>query len=678
MQRETTEGELSVFKAEVERAKAESSQNLPSWARSMQDEEYSEYFSALAGNTNSKRVNSESANLDRYRGSFAAENTGSSSQTISSRLQSNTQKSALSFSPDIIMSRQYSNDTSLYAVLIKRGEGERLVKLLIRKCALHSSQNQIKLSQDCGISTIFISSKDSNYIYIESYSKRHVISIISGCADIYATQITCIPLSDRKKIMASCFSAVSASAGDFARLKNLKFYHNDVCQIMQIRGSNATVRVVPRLDFTERMDTPRQRYVEKDKVTLKISQSKPNLGPESQDVSLTVGQHLKDTQPCPSKKLFNPACVEGAEKRGNHWHWQSHLFTEDGFLLKIVPVSQLVLHDKMTPLSSDEKNLFTKVADQSSQNDMRSSFPFNGSHSYSSGETVRVVSMTYNGSVGTVLQSDKNKITVRMEGSKAVVHLDTTDVRPHFALDSAVVILAGPYQGRRGSVVAHLPHLESIIVHLQDEGKEIQVLSTEIDSCDRFVACHTPNKGKRVGPNNNFREGDLVDFVESKDFSLAGAQHTLADGVAYVIKVTASYLLCLLANNTLVQVDPNNAQRKNTAFMKSFRDRNDSVVHVGECVRISSLSMSSFGRERKVAGLQSKRVATVKIIWDDIVFLQEAENLHNNVTSIFAENRRNLISVNKRSRNHPSDADANLKSQARSSTMVHPSILYNE
>ena len=678
---DTTREELYAFKEDVERAKLESSKNLPSWARDMKDEEYSEYFATLAG----KDIKYKDFAVDtsdstaQYRQSLIGEQAKEMSSSTAQRknlLQRTSQE--FEFSPLSTVSNRQSNDTSLYAVLIKKGEGSRILRHIMKKCTLNNGETSS--FGRTGVTTMFLSSKDGNYLYIEAHSKRHLLSVLSGCQDVYTSQIASVPLSDRKKILDKCTSRYDANVGDFARFRSTGFYENDLCQIMQINGDKVLVKAVPRIDYAEKMETPKHRIQHENKSSfLPYTQNKPSLSAMSQEVDISKGIVASVDSPVPAKKLFSPSWVEGAEKVGDLWRWTTHTFTDDGFILKNVVMSQLSYGDKIGRISADEKDAFSIADRRQSQSTTTppATDKLHRYHSFNCGDTVRIANTAYKGLTGVILQTDQTKLVVRVEGSRGVVHFDTEEVRPYYALDSAVTVVSGPYVGQTGIVVGQLPHADSIVLYLQQEGQEVQISQSDVEGCSRYIALEGAKK-KAKANQRSVREGNLVDIIENKDTRFTGFNETSNEVVAFVVKVTNTYLLCLKPNNTLLQIDSKGVQRKSGQVMKSFRDRNDNIVHVGECVRISSKNQTAPNIRGNLAGLSKKRIATVKAVWDDFVFLQEVDSLHDNVSSMLAEKRHNLISVNsKKARKAPDATENNVNERSRASTVIHPGILYH-
>ena len=685
---EVTKSELREFKEDVERAKEEASMHVPSWARDMNDDEYGDYFAQLAGhplNNQTKSSSEESMKneTDLYRASLTDSQQAPSRQH--NRMSQSVPLTSLS-QASTLWSIPGSHDTPLFAIPIKRGEGNVIIHQIMIKCLSPvGSADRLSPIGGQGILSVFTPEKESNYLYIEAVSKRHLLNAIAGLSDIYRSELTTVPIVERRKVLASCIRKGEIFPGDYARFRSLLGYKNDLCQVMDITESKVVVRTIPRVDFTDRMVlpvTPKKPVPGKLRISLK---NKPMLTAQSQEIDISSSSINTSKELTLPQRFFSSLSVPDAEKVGDFWQWNSSVFTSDGFLVKTVTPSQLILREKMSPISAQELAHFERTPDvesASSQKSAREQTILTNSqqiHSYNSGDMVLVVHSTYRGMKGSILQADSKKLVVRMEDSREVVHLDVEEVRPYHELNSNIIVLIGPHKGKTGTVIAHLPALDSLVVHTEDTGAEVQLLTSEVENCSRHVPLGEAARKSRKLFQHEYREGDLVELVDETALPSEEDAYGQYSPVAYVLKVTSHYLICLKLNNAVTQVDPKKVQKKYGQLMQSFRDKRDTIVHVGECVRVVSDKPGSVANALP-KGSSRKRVAIVKAIWDDFVFVSEADTLHDNTITIVAEKQFNVIGVNrgKSSTSQESGSSQSTKMDQRlDSTVVHPGILYN-
>lgn len=117
-----------------------------------------------------------------------------------------------------------------------------------RKVAASLMQKTLDKGSELHIISAIALDHLKNYIYIEAYKEAHVKEACKGMRNIFARDVTMVPLKEMSNVLTVRSQEVNISRGDWVRLKR-STYKGDLAKVIDVDDvrRKVTVKVTPRL-----------------------------------------------------------------------------------------------------------------------------------------------------------------------------------------------------------------------------------------------------------------------------------------------------------------------------------------------------------------------------------------------------------------------------------------------
>eukprot|EP00759_Apiculatamorpha_spiralis_P034204 PhF_6_TR35368/c0_g1_i2/m.51365/K15172/SUPT5H, SPT5; transcription elongation factor SPT5 len=438
----STRAELKEFEEDLARARA----NLPDLSRYLPDDEDDE----------------ENENDDEFFNRFleGAEGRARAPRESGGVVQMEHQEVSGGYEDDVarIMGTVPTDqDPTLFAVRVRRGVAQEVVKKILIKCITAQLGINVDGCYDLGILTVFTNDKESQYVYVEAVSKRHLVAGLTGLTDIYFTKITPVPLSNRRQLLMSCLTKTTLKVGEYARPRT-GLYQQDLCQIVAVDPAKpiVTIKVVPRIDYS----------------VAAVGGSSGGRRPFGKKASGSATHRLE--------RRFFPFFAVAGQKHQNAdgtWSWNGHTFDSEGYAQITINRAQLLHGEQLGKVSDKEMKDFTpeRVVPENAA-------PVLNTIMYHCGDQVKVIAGQLRGLIGKVIEIKGKQGLLKLDQDRTL-EVDLGDVSPYIPLNTNVIVTSGQYKGETGTVVALTDHTAVILSSQRPE--EIEVLLADVQLATR-------------------------------------------------------------------------------------------------------------------------------------------------------------------------------------------------
>ncbi|KXS19453.1 hypothetical protein M427DRAFT_450983 [Gonapodya prolifera JEL478] len=479
-------------------------------------------------------------------------------------------------------------DPPVFMVKCKVGREKDIVVEVARYCLANL------YAQDSGggeqILTCFSRKSLPGYLYIESHSKAHVLSVLSKINNVYLgpdkNKITLLEDRDMEGVLRVERSKPKVKVGDWVRVRRPAKYAGDLAKVVSLSedGDSCTLRMLPRL---EPYSADSQK---KDK-----------------DANGAGAKRKKGTIR-PIAKLFNaedwPRSM--VQKLPNGQRRLTHVaetFDSQGYRLKRIllnaveaPIADPTLDEIQTYLggSLDLSNL-----DRAGVGVGKATVS-----DFIVGEEVEVTGGQLTGMVGKVEKFEGGAVVVKLDNLEDLNPFPPNDLRKRFHTGDHVRVTAGQFAPQTGSVLKIVGTVATLLTDVTN--REIEVFTKDLRLAAEVVGEASVAGGRALnGAQSRFDVFDLVQI----DYQTVGCiTHLAAD---------AAVLVDQYGNSKRVPVSLL-TQKKDTSRAVAT-DAQGQPLAAGDTVFVSPASTAPGGVRR----------ANVVHVYKDVVFCQSKEVVEN-------------------------------------------------
>ena len=452
------------------------------------------------------------------------------------------------------------DDPSIWGVKCKPGKEREII---------HALNRRVKERQDTKKSLPIMSAFErggtmAGYIYVEARRQADVLASLDGIMNVYPrTKVVLVPIREMPDLLKVTKSE-QLQPGGYVRIKRGK-YHGDLAQIDEVEtnGLEASLRIVPRLDYGQNEDT--NAPMVDGGIRGELAKRKRAGAFGANNAAVRPPPRLFSEAEAKKKHYKFLEQVSMMDKK--NWKYLGDTY-QNGFLIKDFKIQHLITQDVNPTL--EEVTRFTAGADDGTENldlsALAATLKKNTSNeNYLPGDMVEVYEGEQSGVTGKAVSVRGNIVTMTvtigdLRGQS--IEVPVKGLRKRFSVGDHVKVIGGSrYRDEVGMVVSI--HKDTVTLLSDLSMQEITVFSKDLrEASDSGVA-------------GGLGRYDIHDLVQLDPAT-----------VGCVTKVDRESMRVLDQNGSVRSVMPsqisNKIERRKNAVAT---DRNGSEVRLDDTVR---------------------------------------------------------------------------------------------
>lgn len=300
-----------------------------------------------------------------------------------------------------------AQDPKLFKVRCKPGiEPIAIRSIMLKSLDLAKKDDYYRIK-----SAIFTGTK--GYLYVEALSETFAKEVLFGLRNIYGTSISQIPLKDMPAILDVTVQRKPLEVNQFVRIKR-GLYKGDLAQILELYGSEAKVKLVPRIDYSEK------------------------------DLNLSFGSNTNAIRP--PQRLLDMNLTQNVVADG--YTYRNEIFN-DGFLIKTFKIQTYIDDSKKAVPTVEELRFFNKSAIDL---DLKEN-----ANPYIPGDLAQILTGELENLIVRIVSTDDVSGIAKVKAYNGVIsdvfEIELSNLMKYVNPGSHVKVMKGQYSGQTGRVV---------------------------------------------------------------------------------------------------------------------------------------------------------------------------------------------------------------------------------